>query len=136
MKTNFRMLEATNKKEAITSILDVIAQNPLWLNKCTSPLYCVVKSLTTNRRRKAWLNLCQWEQVRDLFVEIKTEYYANRTELALDECYEFKVEKKGSYWYDIFKDPIAHNKMVKEKLKEYKAYYDQNKNKSILINLK
>lgn len=75
MKTNFRMLEATNKSEAVKSILDVIARNPLFLNKCTSPLFCVVKSLSTNRSRKSWLNHCSWEDVRELFIEIKTEYY-------------------------------------------------------------
>tara|TARA_R110000824_G_scaffold107747_1_gene254252 strand:+ start:691 stop:945 length:255 start_codon:yes stop_codon:yes gene_type:complete len=78
METNFKMLEATNKKEAIVSILDVVAKNPLFLNKCTSPLFCVVKSLTTSRRRRSWLNLCNWEDVKNLFIEIKTEYYKHQ----------------------------------------------------------
>jgi len=73
--SEFKMLEATNKKEAIVSIIDVMKENPLWLNKCTSPLCCVVKSLTNNRRRKSWLNLCSFDHVKDLFIEIKTEYY-------------------------------------------------------------
>ena len=72
------MLEATNKQEAIKSIMHVMKENPLWLNKCTSPLFCVIKSLTNNRRKKAWLNLCQFADVRDLFIEIKKEYYNNQ----------------------------------------------------------
>lgn len=72
------MLEATNKQEAIISILDVVKVNPLWLNKCTSPLFCVIQSLTSHRRKKAWLNLCAWENVKELFIEIKTEYYNNQ----------------------------------------------------------
>ena len=58
------MLEATNKQEAIIS--------------CTSPLFCVIQSLTSHRRKKAWLNLCAWENVKELFIEIKTEYYNNQ----------------------------------------------------------
>ena len=66
--------------------------------------------------------------------------YITRTKLNLDECYEFKIEKKGSYWYDIFKDPIAHNKMVKGKLKDYQELYLKKNNharkfKALIINL-
>ena len=43
MKTNFKMKEATNASEAITSIENVLIENPLWLNKCTSDLFAVVK---------------------------------------------------------------------------------------------
>ena len=44
MKTTFKMKEATNKEEAIISILDVLEENPLWLNKCTSSLAVVMKN--------------------------------------------------------------------------------------------
>jgi hypothetical protein len=118
MKTNFKMKEATNKEEAITSIENVLIENPLWLNKCTSDLFAVVKQCwdlpmivkedvddrlyekvskemlyenydsyhdyvdavhkETDKRaehRVSMLDLLAKEQIINLFVEIKTEYY-------------------------------------------------------------
>ena len=75
MKSNFKMLEATTKQEAIISICDVMAENPVWLNKCTSDLFALLNDLATTRQRSMWLDCLNWNQVRDLFIEIKTEYY-------------------------------------------------------------
>ena len=76
MKITYKMKEATNTTEAITSILDVIKQNPLFLNKCTSDLFIITKTLyTTNEKRKDFLNSLNFEQVKNLFIEIKKEYY-------------------------------------------------------------
>ena len=75
MKSNFKMLEATGKQEAIISICDVMAENPVWLNKCTSDLFALLNDLSTTRQRSMWLDCLTWNQVRDLFIEIKTEYY-------------------------------------------------------------
>ena len=69
------MKEATNKPEAIISILDVMTENPLFLNKCTSNMFAVVYNLHTTKKRKQWLDLCSFNDVRDLFIEIKKEYY-------------------------------------------------------------
>jgi hypothetical protein len=77
MKTTFKMKEATNKEEAIISILDVMTENPLFLNKCTSNMFAVIYNLHTTNKRKDWLELCNFTDVRDLFIEIKTQYYKN-----------------------------------------------------------
>jgi len=85
MYSNFKMLEATNKEEAIISILDVLEENPLWLNKCTSDLFAVVKRIyeLSDKDEPAWemqtncnvVNCMPKEQIIKLFIEIKTEYY-------------------------------------------------------------
>lgn len=71
----YKMKEATNKQEAIISILDVMTENPVWLNKCTSKEFAVVYRLHNTKKRQEWLNLMDFADVRDLFVEIKGEYY-------------------------------------------------------------
>ena len=75
MKTNFKMKEATNKEEAIISILDVIEENPLWLNKVTHPFYMWLKEITPRRRSYCLTNLLNSQNVIDLFVNMKQEYY-------------------------------------------------------------
>ena len=45
MYSNFEMKEATNKNEAIISILDVLEENPVWLNKVTDSLFILLKSI-------------------------------------------------------------------------------------------
>jgi hypothetical protein len=74
MKTTFKMEEATNKDEAIISILDVLEENPVWLNKITDGLFILVKSIEAEHK-KFLLEKSLDEQVIDLFVKIKTEYY-------------------------------------------------------------
>ena len=82
MKTNYTMKEATNTKEAIISILDVMQENPLWLNKCTSDLFAIVNRiyyLSIDKDKMELqcdiLNCMPKEQIIKLFQEIKTEYY-------------------------------------------------------------
>ena len=75
MKTTYKMKEATNKKEAIISILDVMTENPVWLNKCSSQIFAVVYNLHNTEKRQEWLKLMDFAEVRDLFIEIKKEYY-------------------------------------------------------------
>ena len=74
MKTNFKMKEATNKEEAIISILDVMKENPLWLNKVTDSLAILLKTIEEEHRRFL-LEKSVDEQVISLFVKLKTEYY-------------------------------------------------------------
>jgi hypothetical protein len=75
MKTTFKMKEATNKEEAIVSILDVIKENPLWLNKCMDKFCRLIIEIGTTNQRQALLELTPERYVIDLFVELKTEYY-------------------------------------------------------------
>tara|TARA_R100001463_G_scaffold14501_3_gene38098 strand:- start:12078 stop:12443 length:366 start_codon:yes stop_codon:yes gene_type:complete len=65
--------------------------------------------------------------------------YIEITGLNLDECYDFKVEPKGSYWYEHRKrrfgeqEAINQNKTVEKKLKEYKEKYNKLSNNKALI---
>lgn len=74
MKTNYTMLEAKNKDEAIISILDVMKENPLWTNKVNSSLYAILKALNPDEQ-EFLLSKQIDEQVIDLFVEMKTQQY-------------------------------------------------------------
>jgi len=91
MKTTYRMKEATNKQEAIISILDVLEENPLWLNKCTSSLAIVLKMwYNTPDKPSVYHDSGRWstkdfaisslknypkDVVISLFTEYKKEYY-------------------------------------------------------------
>jgi hypothetical protein len=74
MENTFKMKEALNKKEAIVSILDVMQENPVWLNKCNSTLSCMVQNLSPKIRQNL-LETTAEQFVIDLFVELKTNYY-------------------------------------------------------------
>ncbi len=74
MYSNYKMKEATNKEECIVSILDVVKENPLWTNKITDGLFILVKSIEDEHKRFI-LEKSLDEQVIDLFVKLKTEYY-------------------------------------------------------------
>jgi len=88
MYSNFKMKEATNASEAITSIENVLIENPLWLNKCTSDLFAVVRqcwdlpmivkedgSVSSPEHKVSMLSMLHEQQIIKLFIEIKTEYY-------------------------------------------------------------
>ena len=82
MKSNFKMKEATNKEEAIISILDVMKENPLWINKCTSDLFAIINRIYHLNADKDEIeiqcdifNCIPEKQIIKLFQEIKTEYY-------------------------------------------------------------
>ena len=74
MYTNYKMKEATNKDQAVISILDVLNENPLWLNKVNDSLFSLLKNIEVEHRQFL-LHKSIDEQVIDLFVKIKTEYY-------------------------------------------------------------
>ena len=65
--------------------------------------------------------------------------YIKLTGLNLNECFDFKVEPKGSYWYEHRKrrfgenEAITQNKIVENKLKEYKKRYNKLSNNKALI---
>jgi hypothetical protein len=74
METEFKMKEATNRPEAIASIVDVLSNRPLWTNKCKSDLFAVVDTLSVPAAESLLMSL-RFEQVKNLFIEIKKEYY-------------------------------------------------------------
>ena len=74
MQYDYKMLEATNKKEAITSILDAVKHNAVWLNKCQSYTARAVIGLGDDIKEQ-YLNELDKDSVIDLFVEFKSEYY-------------------------------------------------------------
>ena len=74
MRTNFKMKEATNKEEAIISILDVVEENPVWLNKITDSLLILVRRVEDEHKRFL-LDRSIDEEVIKLYRAIKTEYY-------------------------------------------------------------
>ena len=74
MYTNYKMKEATNKDEAVISILDVLDENPLWLNKVNDGLFLLLQNIEVEHRQFL-LQKSIDEQVIDLFVKLKTEYY-------------------------------------------------------------
>jgi len=55
--------------------------------------------------------------------------YINRTELNLDECYTYQVEKKGSFFYN-----KEQNKIIAKKLQQYKEIY-QDKKGALILNI-
>lgn len=67
------MKEATNKEEAIVSILDVLDENPLWLNKVSPSVHILLA--TDSENRKWILNKCEDDIVKAMFIDMKTEYY-------------------------------------------------------------
>ena len=63
-------------------------------------------------------------------VDRALDEYVNRTELNLDECYDFKEFEKDSHFYN-----EENNKQIGEKLSEYKDRWNQNNNKALIINI-
>ena len=74
------------------------------------------------------------EQVDEAF-----ETYEKLTGLNIDEYDDYKIEPKGSVWYERTKrlygeeEAIKYNNTVKKKLKEYKERYDKLTNNKALI---
>ena len=54
----------------------------------------------------------------------------------IDEVYEFKEEKKGSYWYKIYNNPEEENARIKQKLNEYKKLYQLNNNEVLILRIR
>ncbi len=60
--------------------------------------------------------------------------YMKGTSLYLDECYDFEVEPKDSFWYDLLDNPEEHNEKVRKTLKRYKKLYRET-GKPLIIGL-
>ena len=74
MKTTFRLLNATNTKEAIKAINHVLEHNPLFLNKVNNTLLIILKSLK-EQEREFLLDKTPDETIKELYIEIKDQYY-------------------------------------------------------------
>ena len=72
MYSNYKMKQAVNKEEAIISILDVVEENPVWLNKITDSLFILVKTIEPKHKRFL-LEKSMDEQVIDLFVKLREQ---------------------------------------------------------------
>ena len=68
-------------------------------------------------------------------IEEAKKKYIKDTGYSLDERYDFKVEEKGSYYYDIYSNPEERNKTVKTKLDYYKKRYENNNRKPLIIGI-
>ena len=75
MKTIYTMLNAHNKLEAIKAIVDAMMENPLWLLECSSKEFATVYRLHNTEKRTQYLNLMKFEQVKELYIELRTQYY-------------------------------------------------------------
>ena len=69
----FRMKEAINKEECIISILDVLQESPIFLNKCNSDLFDVIYNLSPESR-EGLLNTMTELQIFKLFMQIRVQY--------------------------------------------------------------
>lgn len=78
MLSEFKMLEATNNQEAITSILFALKSNELFLNKCSSIMFALIYNLHTTQKRRFYLEQASKEEIKSLFIEIKTAYYNSK----------------------------------------------------------
>jgi hypothetical protein len=68
-------------------------------------------------------------------IDDAVDEYLKGSSLFLDECYNFKIEKRGTYWGDFYGDELEErNKKVSKKLEGYNKIYKE-KNKALIINL-
>lgn len=61
-------------------------------------------------------------------IDEAVDVYVEMTGLNLDECYTFEIEKKGSFFYN-----EENNKIIKNKLAQYKERYNELSNNKALI---
>jgi hypothetical protein len=64
----------------------------------------------------------------------KDQVKAIENQYKIDESYEFKVEKKGSYWYGIFGSRAESiNEATEKKLQELQVLYELNNNEILIL---
>tara|TARA_R100000781_G_scaffold93352_1_gene57960 strand:+ start:272 stop:619 length:348 start_codon:yes stop_codon:yes gene_type:complete len=69
-------------------------------------------------------------------VEQAYQDYVKMTGLNLDETYDFKVEPKGSWWYNIYgKDADSINKKTQDKLDKYEELYNKQNKKALITTI-
>jgi len=70
-------------------------------------------------------------------VDLKEDEYRLKYGLRLDECYDYKIETKETwFWYEHKMPLVKQNEGVFEKLKEYNQKYFENGNNAVLINFR
>jgi len=66
-------------------------------------------------------------------IDLAGNEYSKKNSLMLDECYNYKVEPKGSYWNDILNITEDQNQAVIDKLKIYNKLYNQKGRKALIL---
>ena len=117
MKTDFKMKEATNASEAIYSIECVLIEIPVWLNKCTSDLFAVVKQcwdlpmIVNEEEEKVNADDCndyhEWIDAREEAF-IKSERRVSMLSMLQDEQIIRLFQEIKDAYYD-FKDNAVWN---------------------------
>ena len=72
MYSNYKMKQAVNAEEAIISILDVVDENPVWLNKIDDSLFILLRNIE-KEQQEFLLKKSLDEQVIDLFVKLRQQ---------------------------------------------------------------
>ncbi len=80
----------------------------------------------------------QYADIQEVKKEIrvfgtKDQIEEEKKKYNIDEVYDYKIEKKGSYWYVIIKDPVEYNKRILSNLNKYENLYKLNNNKLIIL---
>ena len=69
-------------------------------------------------------------------VEKAYQAYVKMTGLNLNETYDFIVEQKGSWWYNIYgKDADNINKKTQDKLNRYEKLYNKQNKKALITTI-
>tara|TARA_R110002096_G_scaffold224570_2_gene413915 strand:+ start:96 stop:452 length:357 start_codon:yes stop_codon:yes gene_type:complete len=66
-------------------------------------------------------------------IDLAEDEYERVNGLMIDEVYNYKVEPKGSYWYDIGIITDEKNKEIAEKLVTYNELYIQRGRKALIL---
>ena len=59
--------------------------------------------------------------------------YCEKFDLTIDECYDYKVEPKGSYWYNLGIITDEQNEIIAKKLVKYNELYNQKGRKALIL---
>ena len=66
-------------------------------------------------------------------IDLAEDEYGKHNGLMVDECYDYKVEPKGSYWYDLGIITDEQNKVIAKKLVKYNELYNQKGRKALIL---
>ncbi len=66
-------------------------------------------------------------------IDLASVEYSKKNGLMLDECYNYKVEPKGSYWNNILNITDEDNQKIIDKLEHYNKLYNQKGRKALIL---
>ena len=66
-------------------------------------------------------------------IDLAGNEYSKKNSLMLDEVYNYKVEPKGSYWYDLGIITDKQNEVIAKKLVKYNELYNQKGRKALIL---